>query len=110
MLKLVRTADVFITNLIQERRERYGLTEDAVRAVKPDIIYCSFSGYGTKGPDAWRPGFDYAAFWARTGIMGLLGEPPSPPPLCRGGQGDHTTCLNILAAVLAALIQRQKTG
>jgi len=110
VLKLVRTADVFITNLIQERRERYGLTEEAVRAVKPDIIYCSFSGYGTKGPDAWRPGFDYAAFWARTGIMGLLGEPPSPPPLCRGGQGDHTTCLNILAAVLAALIQRQKTG
>ncbi len=110
VLRLAKTADVFITNLIRERRERYGLTYEQVRAVNPNIIYCSFSGYGADGPDADRPGFDYAAFWARAGIMGLLGEPPSPPPLCRGGQGDHTTCLNILAAVLAAIIQRQKTG
>ena len=42
--------------------------------------------------------------------MGLLGEPPSPPPLCRAGQGDHTTALNILAAVLAALRVRDQTG
>ena len=107
--RMSERADVFLTNLVQQRRVRYGLAWDDVRAVNPRIVYASFSGYGTRGPDANRPGFDYAAFWARSGLMGLLGEPPSPPPLCRGGQGDHTTALNILAAVLAALRVRDAT-
>ncbi len=109
MRRLAARCDVFLTNLIQQRRVRYGLTWEDVRAVSPRVVYASFSGYGTRGPDENRPGFDYAAFWARSGLMGLLGEPPSPPPLCRGGQGDHTTALNILAAVLAALRLRDQT-
>jgi len=52
-----------------------------------------------RAASVWLTRFDYAAFWARSGLMGLLGEPPSPPPLCRGGQGDHTTALNILAGL-----------
>jgi crotonobetainyl-CoA:carnitine CoA-transferase CaiB-like acyl-CoA transferase len=108
--RLAARSDVFLTNLIQQRRLRYGLSWEDVRAASPRVVYASFSGYGTRGPDENRPGFDYAAFWARSGLMGLLGEPPSPPPLCRGGQGDHTTALNILAAVLAALRQRDQTG
>ena len=108
--RLAARADVFLTNLIQRRRVRYGLTWEDVRGASPRVIYASLSGYGTRGPDENRPGFDYAAFWARSGLMGLLGEPPSPPPLCRGGQGDHTTALNILAAVLAALRLRDRTG
>jgi crotonobetainyl-CoA:carnitine CoA-transferase CaiB-like acyl-CoA transferase len=102
-------ADVFVTNLIHARCVHYGLAYEDLRAGNPRIVYTSFSGYGTRGPDRDRPGFDYAAFWARSGLMGLLGEPPSPPPLCRGGQGDHTTSLNILAAVLAALRVRDRT-
>ena len=108
--RLAARSDVFLTNLIQQRRLRYGLTWEDVRAASPRVVYASFSGYGTRGPDENRPGFDYAAFWARSGLMGLLGEPPSPPPLCRGGQGDHTTALNILAAVLAALRLRDQTN
>jgi len=108
--RLAAGCDVFLTNLIQQRRERFGLTWEAVHAASPRAIYASFSGYGTRGPDANRPGFDYAAFWARSGLMGLIGEPPSPPPLCRGGQGDHTTALNLLAAILVALRLRDATG
>ena len=108
--RLSEKVDVFLTNLIQPRCVRYGLTYEEVRAVNAKLVYASFSGYGARGPDRARPGFDYAAFWARSGLMGLLGEPPSPPPLCRGGQGDHTTALNILAAVLAALRLRDRTG
>jgi crotonobetainyl-CoA:carnitine CoA-transferase CaiB-like acyl-CoA transferase len=108
--RLAEGVDVFLTNLVQPRREKYGLTFEDVRAANPRIVYASFSGYGTRGPDLGRPGFDYAAFWARSGLMGLLGEPPSPPPLCRGGQGDHTTALNLLAAVLAALRLRDRTA
>ena len=105
--RLLEKVDVLVLNLTPTRRARYRLTEEAVRAVNPSIVYASLTGYGTSGPDADRPGFDYAAFWARAGIMNALG---SPPPLCRGGQGDHTTSLNLLAAVLAALRLRDRTG
>ena len=64
--RLAARSDVFLTNLIQQRRVRYGLTWEDVRAASPRIIYASFSGYGTRGPDENRPGFDYAAFWARS--------------------------------------------
>jgi crotonobetainyl-CoA:carnitine CoA-transferase CaiB-like acyl-CoA transferase len=102
--------DIFLTNLVQRRRVKYGLTLGDIRAVNPTAVYTSFSGYGTTGPDRDRTGFDLAAFWAKSGIMGLIAEPGEPPPQCRGGQGDHTTSLNILAAVLAALRMRDKTG
>ncbi|MGE0386322.1 MAG: CaiB/BaiF CoA transferase family protein [Gammaproteobacteria bacterium] len=108
--RLAREVDVYITNLVQPRREKFGLRFEDLIAANPRLVFASFSGYGARGPDLGRPGFDYAAFWARSGLMGLLGEPPSPPPLCRGGQGDHTTALNILAAVLAALRLRDRTG
>ena len=107
--RMAATVDVFITNLLPDRCVMYGLTYDNLKAVNARVVYTHLSGYGAHGPDAGRPGFDYAAFWARSGLMGLLGEPPSPPPLCRGGQGDHTTALNILAAVLAALRLRDQT-
>src|SRR4051812_24777617 len=108
--RLAATADVFITNLLQRRREQYGLTIEDVQAINPSVIYVSFSGFGIEGPDAERAGFDYAAFWARSGIMSLMGDEDSPPAICRAGQGDHTTALNLLAATLTALRLRDMTG
>jgi len=108
--RLIASADVFVTTLIQPRRERFGLTEAAVRQINPRAIYVSFSGYGTEGTDAGRAGFDFAAFWARAGVMSLLQAPGQPPIICRAGQGDHTTALNLLAATLAALRLSDKTG
>ena len=106
--RLCEDADVFVTNLI--RRERWGLDAEALRAANPRLIYAAVSGYGEHGPDADRPGFDYAAFWARSGIMALSGEPPSAPAFCRIGQGDHTTALNLLSAILVALRLRDQSG
>ncbi len=108
--KLAATCDVFVTNLIHKRALRYGLTFEDVVGSNPGVVYASLSGYGSDGPDQDRAGYDYSAFWARSGIMGLLAEPDAPPPLCRGGQGDHTTALNILSAVLAALRMKDQTG
>lgn len=108
--RLVRDADVFLTNLTTPRRERYGLTFGALSAVNPRLVYTSLTGYGTTGPDQGRPGFDFAAFWARSGLMASLGEPPSAPPLCRGGQGDHTTALNLVLSTLLALRVRDQSG
>jgi crotonobetainyl-CoA:carnitine CoA-transferase CaiB-like acyl-CoA transferase len=108
--RLCGQADIFVTNLTAERARRYGLAWDDLHALNPSLIYTGVSGYGSEGPDADRPGFDHTAFWARSGIMGLMGEEGVNPSTCRGGQGDHTTGLNALAATLAALRLRDKTG
>jgi crotonobetainyl-CoA:carnitine CoA-transferase CaiB-like acyl-CoA transferase len=110
LLTLCEQADVLITNFIPSRVERYGLSYEAVRARNPRIIYTAFSGYGTRGPDANRLGFDFLAFWARSGIQSMIGDASAPPVSSLPGQGDHTTSLNILAAVLVALRLRDQTG
>lgn len=110
VLRLSQKADVFITNLVPRRRERFRLTYEELSAQNPRLIYLSFTGYGDRGPDKDRLGFDYAAFWARSGIMGLVGEPDAPPAIQRGGMGDHTSCLMMTAGVLAALLERERTG
>lgn len=110
VLRLAEGADVLLTNLVPERRERYGLTYRHVRERNPRIVYLGFSGYGPEGPDRDRLGFDYAAFWARSGIMGLIGEPDAPPPPQRPGMGDHATAPLLVSGVLAALLARERTG
>lgn len=110
LLRLLETADVFLTNFMAPRLERFGLTPEAVLARNPRLIFVSITGYGLSGPDAARPGFDFSAFWARSGIMSLVGHPGAPPVLSRIAQGDHTTGMNALAATLAALRLRDLTG
>ncbi|HEX6031371.1 MAG TPA: CoA transferase, partial [Tepidiformaceae bacterium] len=108
--RLLDNGDILLTNLIASRQAKYGLSADEVRGRHPRVIHVSVTGYGTNGPDAGRPGFDYSAFWARSGIMGLVGHPGQPPVLSRVAQGDHTTGMNALAATLAALRVRDQTG
>ena len=110
LLKLVHRSDVLLTNWLPQRLERLGLDYDSVQQENSKIVYAMVTGYGSRGPDANRLGFDYAAFWARSGIMGLLGEPNGPPVLQRGGMGDHTSSLALTTAVLSALLHREKTG
>ena len=73
------------------------------------MIYVVLTGYGTRGPDNAMTAFDYSAFWSRSGIMSLIGEPDGPPMPCRPGQGDHATSLNLLSGTLAALRLRDMT-
>jgi crotonobetainyl-CoA:carnitine CoA-transferase CaiB-like acyl-CoA transferase len=110
LLKLLETADVFLTNFMAPRLEKYGLTPEAALAANPRLVYVSVTGYGITGLDAGRPGFDFSAFWTRSGIMSLVGHPDSPPVLSRIAQGDHTTGINAVAATLAALRLRDLTG
>jgi crotonobetainyl-CoA:carnitine CoA-transferase CaiB-like acyl-CoA transferase len=107
---LLGKADVLLTNLILPRLQKYGLMPDEVLRRNPHVIHCSVTGYGLRGPDAARPGFDYAAFWARAGVMSVIGHPGQPPVLSRIAQGDHTTGMNTLAAIFAALRLRDLTG
>ncbi len=108
--ELVSRADIFLTNLLGSRLAKYRLTADDIHAANPEAIFCSVSGYGSQGPEADRLAFDFAAFWARSGIMSVSGHPDGPPVLSRIAQGDHTTGINALAAIFAALRVRDQTG
>ena len=108
--RLCEDADIFVTNLVRQRVARYDLSYDGLRQRNPRLVYTSITGYGARGPEADKPGFDASSFWARSGIMGMIGKPDEVPTVNRGGQGDHATALAALAATLAALRQRDQTG
>ena len=108
--QLIGTADVFVTNLTSDRTAKYSLDYETLKTVKPDIVYGHLVGYSGTGPEAERPGFDSTAFWARSGVMSLMGEMGGPAVQSRPGQGDHPTGVNLLAAILAALRLRDQTG
>lgn len=110
MLRLVAGADVFATNLEAGVLKRFGLGYEGLSGRNPRLIYASLSGYGDEGPERERPGFDYSAYWARSGLMWVLAEPDAPPVAPRPGSGDHPTSLAIVSAVAAALFARERTG
>ena len=108
--ELAAAVDVVVTNLLPGRLARYGLEPVALLAEHPRLVIAIVTGYGTTGEDADRGAFDLTAFFGRTGIMSLIGEPGAPPPAFRPGQGDHPTGLSLLVAVFAALRDRDRTG
>ncbi len=108
--KLAAQSDILVTNLTPNRQEQYQLRYEDLSALNPRLIYVVLTGYGTEGPDRDRSGFDYAAFWARSGIMGSLGETGGPPTLQRPGMGDQTTSLALTAAIGMALYERERSG
>ena len=109
-LELLSDADVFITNLRPGALRRVGLDFDTVAARNPRLVYGLITGYGDTGPDADRAAYDVAAFWARAGLAHLLTRPGESPPFQRGGMGDHSAGMTLVAAVCAALVARERTG
>lgn len=110
LLKLIDGADIFLTNVRPGGLKRAGLDHGAVLARHPRLIYCTLTGYGLEGPDADRPGMDAAAFWARSGLAAMFRPKGGDPIQLRTAFGDHVASLAIVAAVLAALYERNATG
>jgi crotonobetainyl-CoA:carnitine CoA-transferase CaiB-like acyl-CoA transferase len=111
LLKLIETADVFLTNLLPDSRQRMGIDVEAVRARNPNIIYARGHGYGTKGDLATQGGFDLAAYWARGGIgEAYAAGDGSYPPIQRPAFGDVYGGLSIAAGIAGALFKRERTG
>jgi crotonobetainyl-CoA:carnitine CoA-transferase CaiB-like acyl-CoA transferase len=110
-MKLIETADVFVTNLLPDSRQRMGIDVDQVRARNPKIIYARGHGYGTKGDLAGQGGFDLAAYWARGGIGDAYSDGKgSYPPIQRPAFGDSYGGLAIAGGIAAALVKRERTG
>jgi crotonobetainyl-CoA:carnitine CoA-transferase CaiB-like acyl-CoA transferase len=111
LMKLVETADVFVTNLLPDSRQRMGVDVEHVRARNPKIIYARGHGYGTKGPMATHGGFDGAAYWARGGIANAYAPADGAyPPMQRAAFGDIYGGFTIAAGIVGALLKRERTG
>ncbi len=109
-IELIERADVFVTNVRPSALARLGLDPGALMSVHPRLVYALLTGYGMEGPDADRAAYDIAAFWARSGVAGLLTQPGGQPPFQRGGMGDHGAGLSAAAGICAALYARERTG
>jgi crotonobetainyl-CoA:carnitine CoA-transferase CaiB-like acyl-CoA transferase len=109
VLRLAERADVFLENFRGGKAAALGLDEPAVRARKPDIIYASLSAYGNSGPDYTKPGYD-AVLQARTGIMGVTGSGDGHPMRTGVSILDMSTGTWIALGILAALLERRRSG
>ena len=110
LYKLVREADVFMSNYEASTLKKLKMDYATLSRLNPRLIYGILTGYGTVGPDRNERGFDYAAAWARSGAMYMVGEPGSIPPPQRGGMMDRVVGAHIVGGIMAALYHREKTG
>ncbi|NWG53770.1 MAG: CoA transferase [Hydrogenophilaceae bacterium] len=110
LLRLVAGADVFLTNVRPSALARAGLDHDSLAALNPRLVYASLTGYGMTGEDKDRPGFDIASFWARPGLAALFAPKGTEPFPLRTAFGDHVTSMAAAAGILAALVERGRTG
>ena len=109
--RLAADADVFITNYPPAVRERLGITYDHLAPQNTRLIYASFTGYGEKGEEANKPGFDSSAYWARSGLMDLVrADIHTTPARSIAGMGDHPCAMAFYGAIVTALYKRERTG
>lgn len=109
--RLVASSNIFMCNLLIKRQQKYGLDPDTLFAINPRLVHATLTGYGTSGPEAWRPGYDVTAFFGRSGIYDSMREGDDGlVPMARPAQGDHTTGLALFGGILAALRMAERTG
>ncbi|MFY2764128.1 CaiB/BaiF CoA transferase family protein [Arenimonas sp. MALMAid1274] len=106
---LVREADVLVENYRTGGAEALGVGYDALSAINPRLVYCSISGYGRQGPGAAWPGYDYVV-QAEAGLMSVTGPADGEPYKVGVAVADLATGQNAATAILAALMQRHRTG
>ncbi|MCB1647105.1 MAG: CoA transferase [Pseudomonadales bacterium] len=109
--RLCENADIFMCNLLTKRQQKFGLDAETLFKSNPKLVHATLTGYGTDGPDAWRPGFDVTSFFGRSGLYDAMREGPTGTvPMARPAQGDHTTGLAFVGGILAALRLAERTG
>ena len=108
--QLASDCDVYVTNHPLHMRRDLGLTYDDIKTINPRVIYASLTAYGEKGPERDREGFDLVAYWARSGLMDAVRSPGSLPAQSLPGMGDHPTAVALYAAIVTALLRRERTG
>jgi len=108
-LRMAKGCDVVVHNFRPGAMKKFGLDYERLCAVRPDIILCEFSAYGDTGPLA-HIGTNDLALQAHSGLMSITDEPDRPPVRCGTSIIDLHASLALVVAIMAALMQRQKTG
>ncbi|MEL6335201.1 MAG: CoA transferase [Pseudomonadota bacterium] len=107
--RLIEGADVFVENFKPGVAARLGLGFETVKKVNPKIVYCSVSAFGQDGPFSDRPSYDHIV-QGMCGIMLTTGEPGAGPTKVGSPYVDYATGMNAGMAVLAGLLEVQRTG
>lgn len=107
--KLAAEADIVLENFRVGGLAKYGLDYASLKAVKPDLIYCSITGFGQTGPDKDKGGYDFL-IQGMSGLMSVTGEANGHPLKVGIPVSDLTTGLYATISILAALQHRNRTG
>ena len=107
--RLIKDADVVAENLGPGVMQRLGLGYDAVKELNPRAVYASVKGFGSYGPYSGFKCFEPVA-QATSGAMSVTGDAGGPPMLNGANIGDSGTGMHLAMAILAALVQRGRTG
>lgn len=111
LYQLASRADVFLTSLLPDVRQKLQMDVEHIRAQNPEIIYAKADAVGAKGPDQGKPGFDSAVFFGRAGVLNSFApDPEAGLPGPRPGFGDKTAAMSLAYGVAAALFKRERTG
>ncbi len=112
LMRLVDTADVFVTNFLPVTRRKLRIDADDIRGRNRSIIYGRASGQGVRGPQAEEPGFDAMTYWARSGAAIGVTPPDWPYPLAMPGPGfgDVQSAVALAGGIGTALYHRERTG
>ncbi len=108
--KLVKTADVFVTNYRPSALKKLNLTYEASQALNPRLIYAYGSAFGDKGPEADKGGYDMIGYWARSGIESAMLPPHGEMSRFPTGTGDHPSGMSLFGSIMLALFARERTG
>jgi crotonobetainyl-CoA:carnitine CoA-transferase CaiB-like acyl-CoA transferase len=107
--RLVASSDAVVENFRAGVAARLGVGYEALTKVRPDIVYCSITGFGTAREPPGRPGYDFTV-QAESGLMSITGERNGPPSKVGVALVDVLCGLHAAVGVLAALGERQRTG
>jgi crotonobetainyl-CoA:carnitine CoA-transferase CaiB-like acyl-CoA transferase len=105
-LRLAADCDVFVENFRPGVAQRLGLGPEVIQAMRPDIVYCSISGWGQVGPNSARGAYDHV-IQAATGMMAMQGASDDDQPVKVGFPViDIATGISAAEAILAAIVRR----
>lgn len=107
--QLAAQADIVLENFRVGGLAKYGLDYAALKAVKPDLIYCSITGFGQTGPEKDKGGYDFL-IQGMSGLMSVTGDADGHPLKVGIPVSDLTTGLYATISILAALQHRNRTG
>lgn len=107
--RLVRDADVLVYNMRPRSAAGLGASAETLLAINPGLVYCYSPGYGQRGPDADAPAYD-DIIQARSGLASLNSDADGAPQFVRTIACDKVVGLHLALAVLAGVVQKQRTG